>query len=428
MIQSFSQIKQVRGEVSLPGDKSISHRTLIFSAMANGQSVIKNLSDGADVRSTINCLNKLGVRFEQSKELLKVNGVGFKGFKAPDSSLDCGNSGTTARLLSGLLIAQNFETELLGDKSLSGRPMKRLTDPLGLMGGELNASINGTLPLRINPSKKLIAINHELKVPSAQVKSAILIAGLHIEDETNVIESIITRDHTERMLGLEIRQSGDKIISKSSIKNYPLNCEYFIPGDISSASFLIVATLISKNSTLRIRNVSLNKTRSQLIELLKKMGGKLEIIERFSANNEEYGDLLISSSELKNVEIDEKIVPSLIDEIPVLAVAGSFAEGKFEIRNCKELRFKESDRIKSICTNLIVAGLDVEEYDDGFAFDGERLKTDMLFDSYGDHRIAMAFAIYSMLSNNNGKVKDFECVNISNPGFLKQINSVCTFV
>ncbi|MCJ7555259.1 MAG: 3-phosphoshikimate 1-carboxyvinyltransferase [Ignavibacteriaceae bacterium] len=427
MVQKFTKIKSIQGEISLPGDKSISHRALIFSAMTAGESVIENISDGIDVRSTINCLRQLGVNISEENNLIKVQGVGYKGFKQPATQLDCGNSGTTARLLSGLLIAQNFGSKLVGDESLTKRPMKRLTDPLKLMGGKIFSAANHTLPIIIKPANELKAINYELNVPSAQIKSAILITGLHYEVETSIIESVITRDHTERLLDLEVIKENEKIISKSSIKNYPSSKKYFVPGDISSASFFIVAALLSNNSEIKIKNVSLNPTRTAIIEQLRKMGAHIEIISNKFSNKEEYGDILVRSSKLQNVHIDQKIIPSLIDEIPILTVAGAFAEGKFEIRNCKELRVKESERIKSICYNLRIAGFDVVEYEDGFSFEGRPSSKELVFDSFGDHRISMSFSVFSMLSEKGGVVKGFESVNISNPGFLTQINSICKF-
>ncbi len=427
MVQKFTKIKSIQGEISLPGDKSISHRALIFSAMAAGESVIENISDGNDVRSTINCLRQLGVNISEENNLIKVQGVGYKGFKQPAAQLDCGNSGTTARLLSGLLITQNFESKLTGDESLVKRPMKRLIEPLELMGGKIFSTDNHTLPLLINPADELKAINYKLNVPSAQVKSAVLIAGLHIEKETSIIEPVITRDHTERLLDLVVIKENEKIISKSSIKNYPKSKKYFVPGDISSASFLIVATLLSNNSEIKIKNISLNPTRTAIIEQLRKMGAYIEIIGSKLSNKEEYGDILVRSSKLQNVHIDQKIIPSLIDEIPILTVAGAFAEGKFEIKNCIELRIKESDRIKSICYNLRIAGFDVVEYEDGFSFEGRPSSKELVFDSFGDHRISMSFSVFSILSEKGGVVKGFESVNISNPGFLTQINSVCKF-
>lgn len=427
MKQRFNSVKKVSGELSLPGDKSISHRALIFSAMASGISSIENLSDGLDVNATLSCLKQLGTDISSTENLTLVQGCGFKGFKKPDLSLNCHNSGTTARLLSGLLIAQKFNSILTGDDSLSKRPMRRIIEPLEKMGGKIQGS-NNILPLVIHPSDELKAIDYHLEIPSAQVKSAIIIAGLHLDDETVVTEKLITRDHTERMLGLNVQTAENKVISKSSIKNYPQSNNYFVPGDISSASFLIVAALLTKGSELIIKNVSLNPTRTGIIQLLKKMGAKIHTISKMESNNESYGDLLVSSSDLKNPIIGEDIIPSIIDEIPILAIAGAFAEGRFEIRNCKELRVKESDRIKSICYNLNLAGLSVEEFEDGFSFEGIIRHKEIIYESYGDHRIAMAFAILSILNKNGGAVNNFECVDISNPGFLKQLDSVCEYV
>ncbi|MFO7525631.1 MAG: 3-phosphoshikimate 1-carboxyvinyltransferase [Ignavibacteriaceae bacterium] len=427
MIQYFQPIKRVHGEISLPGDKSISHRALIFSAMGNGISTIENISKGSDVQSTLKCLQEIGVTFKASKNFIEVNGVGFKGFIEPAHPLNCGNSGTTARLLAGLLVTQNFNSILIGDQSLSNRPMKRLAQPLSVMGGKLNTSEKGTLPIDILTSDKIHSIEFNLSVPSAQIKSAVLIAGLHCDSETSVIESFVTRDHTERLLGLEIIHRENKIISKSSVKNYPQPTHYFIPGDLSSAAYLIVLALMSKNSELLLKNVSLNNSRKKFLDVLLKMGGSIEIINSQVSNNENYGDVLVRSVPLQNMMIDRDIIPSIIDEIPILAVAAAIIQGKFEIRNCEELRLKESDRIKSICYNLQIAGFEVEEYFDGFAFEGELNKKEFLFNSFGDHRIAMAFAVLSMLAPNGGKVEGFESVQISNPDFIYQLQTLANF-
>lgn len=424
MIHKFNKIKSVKGEIDLPGDKSISHRALIFSAMAEGKSTIINISDGMDVKSTVNCLRQLGVDITIQNNTAQVNGVGFKKFKPPANLLDCGNSGTTARLLSGLLAVQNFQSTLTGDESLSKRPMKRVIEPLKMMGADISSGSDYTLPITINASKKLKSISYELPVPSAQVKSAILIAGLHNEAETKVIESVLTRDHTEKMLGLDVYREETKIISKSSIKNYPSSKNYFVPGDISSASFLIVLAILSKNSELLIKDVSLNPTRNAVLSQIVRMGAKIEFTDMKQCNNEPYGNIIISSSELHNVDFKEDIIPSLIDEIPILAVAGAFADGTFEIRNCKELRFKESDRIQALCHNFRIAGLIVNEYDDGFSISGKVANTEFLFNSFGDHRIAMSFAVFSMLNEKGGSVEGFESVAISNPHFLSQISQV----
>lgn len=423
MKKIFEKVKSVRGELSFAGDKSISHRAIFFSSMADGKSVIRNISLSEDVKSTQNVFSQLGVEFTNDKSELIVVGKGKNKFNAPAQSLNCGNSGTTARLLSGLLIAQKFPSELVGDESLSKRPMKRVIEPLSLMGGKFE-SLNFTLPLRIFPADTLKAVEYTLPVASAQVKSALLIAGLHLTDKTTVIENFITRDHTERMLGLPVNYSQDAKIILSSEKYYPSSKEYFIPGDISSAAFFIVLTLLTANSQLLIKNCSLNPTRTGFIELLKMMNADIKIEDVKDSSNEPYGDLIINSSNLKNIPIDSTLIPNIIDEIPILTVAGIFAQGEFEIRNCEELRFKESDRIKAICENLSLTGLEVNEFEDGFNVSGEIKNSGVKFNSFGDHRIAMAFSVLAMLIGKDYSVEGIECVGISNPDFYEQINSV----
>ncbi len=423
MIRTFRKTKSVRGELTFSGDKSISHRAVFFSSMAEGKSLIKNISLSEDVKSTQRVFSELGVQFFNEKSDLIVIGKGKKNFFKPENLLYCGNSGTTARLISGLLITQNFPSTLTGDESLSKRPMQRIIEPLKMMGGNIE-SANSTLPLRIYPSNSIKPIEYNLPVASAQVKSAVLIAGLHLEDETKVIEKIPTRDHTERMLELPVQELDEKKIISSSEKYYPSAKEYFIPGDVSSSAFFIVLSLLTKNSELLIKNVSLNPTRTGFIELLKKMNASIEVENLKHSSNEPFGDLIIKSSFLKNVPIPETIIPNIIDEIPILAIAGIFAEGDFEIRNCKELRYKESDRIKALCSNLKLAGLDVEEFDDGFRVNGEIKNKSVIFDSYNDHRIAMAFSILAMLMGNDASVSNTECVAVSNPEFYNQIEIV----
>ncbi len=302
--------------------------------------------------------------------------------------------------------------------------MKRIITPLAAMGGKISASENFTLPLKIFPSEKLNPISYELPVASAQIKSAVLLAGLHLEDETCVIEKLPSRDHTERMLGLEVEENENKKLIYSSKKNYPEPKEYFVPSDISTAAFFIILTLSTNDSELRIKHISLNPTRTGILSILNDMGANIEIENIKNAASEPYGDLIIKNGVLKNIGIKEEIVPNIIDEIPILSVAGIFAEGKFEIRNAKELRGKESDRIKALCENYKKLGLEVEEYEDGFSIDG-RIKNNLVtFDSYDDHRIAMAFSILSLLLKEGGKVNNFECVKISNPNFLSQLKQI----
>jgi 3-phosphoshikimate 1-carboxyvinyltransferase len=423
VIQSFNKINKISGTLSLSGDKSISHRALLISSLANGKSSILNPSGSDDIKSTIQCLESLGIKIESSIDRVIVHGRGYKGYKAPSQSLNAGNSGTTARLLAGILSAQNFESVISGESSLSSRPMGRIIEPLTLMGSNIN-STNGKLPLHIYPAANLKSINYELPIASAQVKSAILFAGLHTDNDTSVIEVRPTRNHTETLLNLNVIKEGGKIISFVSRKNYPEAKEYFIPGDISSAMFFIVLTLLTAKSELLIKNVVLNPTRTESLNLLKRMGGDIQVDVKDESNKDVFGDLLVRSSGLSNVKIDPEIIPLIIDEIPILAVAGIFAKGVFKIRDASELRVKETDRIKSLISNFTLLGLEVEEFTDGFKIFGEVKKTAKPFNSYCDHRIAMTFAILSSLLEDGGKVEGFESVSKSNPEFLQQLKSV----
>lgn len=421
MIQKFEKTETICGELKLRGDKSISHRAVMFAAMAGGVSFIRNCSDSEDVRSTISCFEKLGCTFETNEEFIKVSGRGFKGFSKPDGVLYAGNSGTTARLISGILCAQNFESLITGDESLSKRPMKRIVEPLRMMGGDISVNENGMMPIVIKPSPSIKPLNYQLQVASAQVKSALILCALHLEEETIIVEPMPTRNHTEKLLGLKTESAAEGTKIFVSKKNYPHPFEMIIPSDISSAAFFIVLALLTKNSGLMLRNVSLNETRTGVIEVLKKMGGRIEIENEKEEKGERVGDIQVFSSGLKNISIQETIIPNIIDEIPILSVAGAFAEGSFKIAGAKELRVKESDRIKSLCYNFRKAGLSVVEFDDGFELSGRISDEPIMFESFGDHRIAMAFGVMSMLMKDSGSVNEFECVGISNPNFASQI-------
>jgi 3-phosphoshikimate 1-carboxyvinyltransferase len=425
MLQSFKNVKKVSGQLSLPGDKSISHRALIFSALAKGESIIKNLPSSDDINSTINCLKNLGIDIiDDNENIIIVKGAGFKGFSKPEQPLNAGNSGTTARLLSGILAAQHFESTLIGDSSLSTRPMKRIIEPLTLMGADIRHTKNFSLPLKFIPSLKLKPVKYVIPISSAQVKGAIILAGLHFDNTTTVIQKSITRDHTERMLGLKVEKKEAENITFVSGNDYPVSKKYFIPGDISTAAYFIVLTLISKNSSLILKNISLNPTRLVFIEVLSQMGADIKYEISQTSNNEPYGDIIVSSSQLSNILIKKEIVPGIIDEIPILAIAGIFAKGDFVLRHAEELRIKESDRIKSICLNLSLLGLDIDEFSDGFKVSGEVKNKNPIFKSFGDHRITMAFSILSSLLESGGTVDGFNCVSVSNPDFLNQIYSI----
>jgi 3-phosphoshikimate 1-carboxyvinyltransferase len=424
MLKEFSKIDHINGELNLPGDKSISHRAVMFSSLAEEKSIIRNLSEGEDVKTTQKCFMQMGIEIKKKPEFVEVEGKGFKGLKKPSGPLDARNSGTTTRLISGILAAQDFESEIIGDKSLSARPMKRIISPLNLMGARIEATENFTLPLRIFPAKKIKAINFELPIASAQIKSAVLLAGLHSDETTTVIENILSRNHTETMLNLKHEFQNSKKIIYVSKKNYPEPKEYFVPGDISTASFFIVLALHTRNSFLKIKDVTLNETRSGILKVLTEMGGKIEIENQKETSGELYGDIIIRGSRLHNVEIPAEIIPNIIDEIPVLSVAGIFSEGDFKIKNASELRGKETDRIKAVCHNMKLAGMHIEEYEDGFCISGSPGDRKVMFESFGDHRIAMAFSILSLLLKKGGAVNNFTCVNISNPQFLSQLKQI----
>jgi 3-phosphoshikimate 1-carboxyvinyltransferase len=424
MIERIKKINSVKGELVLPGDKSISHRAVMFSAMAKGKSTVENYLNSEDVNSTIDCFRKLGCKIEQTETMLTIEGQGFGGFAKPESNLDAGNSGTTTRLISGILAAQKFGTTIVGDASLSKRPMNRVVEPLSKMGAIFKTNENGTLPMSISPSDNLKAIEYDMQIASAQIKSAILIAGLHLDDETVVTEHSRTRNHTETLLGLKVEEFDDYRKVYSSKKNYPKPSEYIVPSDISTAAFFIVLALNLKNSELLLKDVLLNETRNGIINILREMGGKIEIENVRESSGEKLGDLRIFGSRLHNIEISKEIIPNIIDEIPILAVAGLFAEGKFIIKNAKELRFKESDRIDALCSNFKKLGLNCNEFEDGFELSGEVRNQNVLVESYHDHRIAMAFAILGMLADGNLSINNFESVAVSNPDFLRQIKAV----
>lgn len=424
MIQKIEKINKIKGELKLPGDKSISHRAVMFSSMAEGESIVRNYLNSADVNSTINCFRELGCEISVENTNLRIKGKGFKGFIKPKNNLDAGNSGTTTRLISGILAAQDFETTIIGDESLSKRPMNRIVDPLTKMCAMLKPSSAGTLPLNIYPSSNFQNIEFDMNVASAQVKSAVLLAGLHLEDETIVIEHAKTRNHTETLLGLRVEEDEDHrkiFVSKS---DYPQAKEYLVPSDISTASFFIILTLLTKQSELHLKNVLLNETRIGILKVLDQMNANIEVENEAEINGERSGDLIIKSSSLNNARIEKDIIPNIIDEIPILSVAGIFAEGNFVLRNAKELRFKESDRISAMCENYKKLGLTCNEYDDGFEVFGEIKNSDVLIETFDDHRIAMAFSILGMLSNKQLRINNFECVSVSNPEFLNQLKVI----
>lgn len=412
----------LRGEVVIPSDKSISHRSVMFASLAKGESVIRNFSNGADCISSMKLFKQLGVDIEYIDEkTLKVNSSGI--LQNPNSNLNCGNSGTTMRLCSGILASQNFDSILFGDESLSKRPMKRVIEPLSLMGAEI-LSNDFKAPLKIK-GHTLKSIKYNTPIASAQVKSCILLAGLNTDGITTVEEPYLSRNHTELLLkymGANIEENNNIVsISKSELRP----CKIDIAGDISSAAFFIVAGLVIPNSEIIIRNVGLNPTRTGIIDVVKRMGGNIEILSQELISGELVGDIRVAYSELKSCEISGADIPRLIDELPVIALLATQADGQTIIKDAQDLRKKESDRISTIAIALQKLGADVEELPDGFIINGKtKLLGDMELDTYHDHRLAMTYYIAGLLCNKEICINNFEWVNISFPEFESLINKL----
>jgi 3-phosphoshikimate 1-carboxyvinyltransferase len=415
------------GEIITPGDKSISHRAVILSSLAVGTSTINGFLKSEDTLSTLNAFINMGVEIHMTPEILKINGVGIHGLKKPFKTVDAGNSGTTARLLMGLLSGQEFISGLTGDKYLRKRPMRRVVDPLKLMGADITGENNAdNLPLIIN-GRKLKSIKYRLPVASAQVKSAIILAGLFADGETEIIEPQKTRDHTERMLnhlGSHLRTDDKSIFVSPVEKLNPSNLN--IPSDISSAAFFIVAALINKGSEIILKNVGLNTARTGILEILKRMGGSIEIQDKRIECGEDVGDLVVKSSDLKGIEINGEDIPRAIDELPIIAAAACFAEGRTVITDAKELRVKETDRIKAVVSEFSKLGADITELEDGMIINGSQQLKGNICDSWGDHRIAMSLAIAATLSSGETTINNSECVNISYPEFFDTLSVLRT--
>ncbi len=420
--------KSIRGELKIPGDKSISHRSVIISSLINNNVVIENFLFCQDCIKTVNILNKLGVKIEKINGNLIVYGRGIKNLREPDEILDVGNSGTTIRIMSGFLSATNFMSVLSGDRSINNRPMGRIIEPLLEMGARINGRENNSkAPIVIFGNPNLEGKKFELKVSSAQVKSCILIAGLNAKGTTEIIQPQISRDHTERMLeyfGADITYDG-RCTKLRPGREFTAR-KIYIPGDISSAAFFIVATLILKNSYTIMKDIGMNPTRSYFIEILKKMGGKIVIKNQRIINNEPVVDIETFSSKLNSIEIEKEKIPGIIDEIPILCVAAAAAGGKTVIRGAEELRYKESDRIKSIVSQFGKLNVNIEEKEDGMI-----IKGDINFqagegsvESFGDHRIAMSLSILALLSKGNVTVLDSDCIDTSFPGFIYNLKKV----
>jgi len=423
----ISPCEGIDAEITVPGDKSISHRALMIGAIANGKTQIRNFLDSDDTSATMEILRAMGIEIERKENEVIVEGKGLYGLSEPEGVLDARNSGTTMRLLLGLLAAQSFYAVITGDESLRKRPMKRVIEPLSKMGSQFFGRQGGSLaPITVIGNQNLRPVTYRTPVASAQVKSAILLAGLYADGDTTVIEPAKSRDHTERMLrcfGAQVYEEGTSV-TIHGIANKLEAKEIFVPGDISSAAFFIVAGLITKGSKLVIKDVGLNPTRTGILTALREMGGDISVVNERIINYEPVGDLIVRSSELKGIEIKSDTIPLLIDEIPILAIAASQASGKTSIRDAQELRYKETDRIRAIATELRRLGVEIEERQDGFDVVGrQEIKGNCTCESYKDHRIAMSLAIAGLIAQEPIEINDFECVNISFPNFAAILNS-----
>ena len=425
--------KSLSGEINVPGDKSISHRSIMLASLSEGISRVNGFLNGADCISTMNAFKKMGIDIncDIDRHTLIIRGAGLHGLKAPNAPLDMGNSGTTTRLISGILSGQNFSTKLYGDESLSARPMNRIISPLLLRHANIRSERNnGCLPLIIKPSI-LQEINYKMPVSSAQVKSCLLLSGLYSSGETIVREDVLSRNHTELMLkgmGCDINcyydEKNNEYVSSLTPGKMLSSIDINIPSDISSAAYFMVAGLITENSEITIKHVNLNETRSGIIEVIKNMGGNIHIENEAKECGESVGDITVKSSLLHGTLIDKEMIPSLIDEIPVIAVLAAFCEGETIIKDASELRVKESDRIEAISYNLKKMGCDIQPTNDGMKIIGGKPLHAIKVKTYSDHRIAMAFAIAGLSADDETTFDDPECVKISYPTFFDDIKKL----
>ncbi len=427
---NITKVKHLKGEITVPGDKSISHRSIMFGALANGTTVVTNFLQGADCISTIECFRTLGIPIENNNNTIIIHGKGLHGLSAPDHELYTGNSGTTTRLISGILAAQNFTTTLNGDASIQKRPMKRIITPLEMMGAQIKSKYNNDCTPLIITGAPLHGIHYTSTVASAQVKSAILLAGLYADEKTKVTEPALSRNHSELMLssfGAHITSQketdGSYTASIMPAKElYALDIE--VPGDISSAAYFIVAGLITPHSEIVIKNVGINPTRDGIIRVCQRMGADITIENIRESGKEKVADIIVRHSELHGITIEGDIIPTLIDEIPIIAVLACFAKGKTIIKDAAELKVKESNRIDVVVNNLKAMGADIEATEDGMIIHGEQTLYGAVIDSYFDHRIAMSFAIAGLNADATTTIKDAECVDISYPTFYGDLKKL----
>ena len=422
------KIKGLSGEINIPGDKSISHRSIMLGSLAKGDTEVYGFLQGADCLSSISCFRKMGIDIENDGERVIIHGRGMHGLRKPDGILDVGNSGTTIRLMSGILAAQDFVSEVNGDASIQKRPMGRIMIPLGMMGADIKSkNDNGCAPLIIKGTK-LKGVHYDSPVASAQVKSGILFAGLYAEGETSVTEPYVSRNHTELMFrdfGADISTVGKTVTVKPAEELYARRID--VPGDISSAAYFIAAGLIVDNSEIIIKNVGINPTRDGMIEVCRMMDADMDIDEKANSSAEPVADITVRTSKLKACTIGGELIPRLIEEIPVIAVMACFAEGTTIIKDAQELKVKESNRIDSIVNNLKAMGADVTATEDGMIINGtpDRKLSGAAIDSKLDHRIAMSFTIAGLNADGETEILNSECVDISYPNFYETLRKLC---
>ncbi len=427
---TVSRPRRLAGEVVAPGDKSVSHRAVMLNSIAEGRATVRNFSPGDDCTSTMVIMRALGVEIERASasedagDTLVINGAGADGLREPQEVLDAGNSGTTMRLMSGILAGRDFKATMTGDRSLNSRPMDRIIKPLSMMGAEIRGRENNTLaPLEFDGGN-LAGIDYDLPVASAQLKSAILLAGIRAEGKTRISQPSASRDHTERMLtamGADINVNGmDVKVGQSEISCVDVD----VPGDISSAAFWIVAGLIHPNAEVVVKNVGINPTRAGVLTALLDMGGDIELVDQREVAGEPVADIVARSSNLRGTELAGSIMPLLMDEVPVIAVAAAMAEAETVIRDAEELRVKETDRISATVDWLVAAGVEAEARDDGMAIVGSGRIAGGTYQSQDDHRIAMALGIAGMVADGPIKIIDAGCASISYPEFWDELHSI----
>ena len=429
-VRTIAPTRGLKGEVTIPGDKSISHRSIMLGSIALGTTEIPHFLEGADCLSTIDCFRKMGVEIERKPSSILVHGKGLRGLTAPASTLNVGNSGTTTRLISGILSGQNFATTLSGDDSLNSRPMKRIMTPLNTMGAHIRSlNDNGCAPLHIRPGA-LHGIHYQSPVASAQVKSAVLLAGLYADSPTSVTEPALSRNHTELMLqgfgayvATDLHTDGTATAHVEPCKEL-YGQQICVPGDISSAAYFIAAALLVPGSELLVKNVGTNFTRAGFLKVCKAMGADIETVSQTIEGGESRADLLVRYSHLKGTVIEGDIIPTLIDEIPMIAIMAAFADGQTVIRDAAELKVKETNRIDTVTAGLKAMGAVITPTDDGMIIEGTGHLNGASIQSYLDHRIAMAFSVAGLASDGETQIVDSQCVDVSYPEFYATLNSV----